>query len=91
MSKSARRKPIRKRPTNLTLDAEALARGERFSKRHGTSVSQLVTGFLYSLPAEGDALPQLTPPVGRLYGLAAGGITDQDEYRRHLAAKYAGR
>ena len=88
----AGRKPAKK-PTNLTLDPEAVARGERFGERHGTSLSQLVTSFLYSLPADesGDAPPDLAPPVRRLYGLAAGGTTDRDTYREHLRRKYGGR
>lgn len=82
-----------KRPTNLTLDPEAVRRGELFGARHGRSLSQLVTGFLYSLPAEdaGEALPDLAPAVRRLYGLAAGAETDRDAYRDHLARKYGGR
>lgn len=82
-----------KRPTNLTLDPEAVTRGERFGQRHGTSLSQLVTDFLYSLPADDvdDTLPQLTPPVRRLYGLAAGGTTDRDAYRDHVVEKYGRR
>lgn len=85
-----------KRPTNLTLDAEAIARGERFSARHGTSLSQLVTRFLHALPAdEGTERPlakrALTPPVRRLYGIAGGGATDRDAYRARLVEKYGGR
>lgn len=82
-----------KRPTNLTLDPEAVARGERYGQRHQTSLSQLVTSFLYSLPAEdtGDGLPRLTPVVRRLYGVVAGGGTDRDDYRNHLVEKYGGR
>jgi hypothetical protein len=82
-----------KRPTNLTLDPEAVRRGERFGQRHGASLSQLVTGFLYSLPAEelGESLDELTPAVRRLYGLAAGGDNDRDAYRDHLARKYGAR
>jgi uncharacterized protein DUF6364 len=81
-----------KRPTNLTLDPDAVRRGELFGQRHGRSLSQLVTGFLYSLPAEdaGEALPELAPAVRRLFGLAAGAKTDRDSYREHLAQKYGG-
>lgn len=89
------RKPP-KRPTNLTLDPEAVARGERFSARHGTSLSQLVTRFLHALPAdEGAEQPlakrALTPPVRRLHGIVAGGGTDRDAYRARLVEKYGGR
>jgi hypothetical protein len=86
------RKPVKRR-TNLTLDPEALARGERFSERHGTSLSQLVTDFLYSLcPAEADeAVEGLSPPVRRLYGVAAGGTADREAHRAHLMRKYGKR
>lgn len=79
-----------KKPTNLTLDAEAVARGERFGQRHGKSLSQLVTGFLYSLPADdvNDVRSQLTPIVRRLYGVGGGGTADRDAYRDHLLEKY---
>lgn len=82
-----------KKPTNLTLDPEAVARGERFGKRHGTSLSQLVTGFLYSLPSDDadEAMGELAPPVRRLYGVAAAGAADRDAYRAHLSEKYGAR
>jgi hypothetical protein len=84
-----------KKATNLTLDPEAVARGERFSRLHGTSVSQLVTRFLYSLPAAVDAdtglsLANLMPVVQRLYGVAAGGTADRATYREYLFEKYRG-
>lgn len=86
-------KPPLKKPTNLTLDPEAITRGEHFGRRHGTSLSQLVNGFLRSLPApDGDeALTDLTPAVRRLYGVAGGGTTDRDAHRAHLLEKYKGR
>jgi hypothetical protein len=85
-------KPI-KRPTNLTLDPEAIARGERFSRRHGVSLSQLVSRLLRALPGEDDAfdLAELTPVVRRLYGVAGGAATKREEYRKHLRQKYGGR
>ncbi len=90
------RKPA-KRPTNLTLDAEAVAGGERYGKQHGTSLSQLVNSFLHALVARAseeditDLAASLTPPVRRLYGLAAGGTTDRDAHRAHLLEKYGSR
>ena len=96
MAKSSRR-PRRsprptKRPTNLSLDLEAIARGERFSERHGTSLSRLVSTFLYSLPAdEIEETIDLSPAVRRLYGVAAGRKTDRESYRKHLTGKYASR
>jgi hypothetical protein len=91
-SPKATDKPI-KRPTNLTLDPEAIARGEKFSSRHGVSLSQLVSRLLRALPGEEDALDlaDLTPVVRRLYGVAEGAATNREEYRRHLRQKYGGR
>ena len=84
-----------KKPTNLSLDPVALGRGEQFAQRNGTSVSQLVTRFLFSLPAEDDAstipLEQLAPAVRRLYGVVAGRSADRAAYRVHLAEKYGGK
>lgn len=82
-----------KRATNLTLDPDAVARGESYSRRHGTSLSQLVNRFLAALPREGegatdDALPPLTPRVRRLYGIAAGADASGDDHRAHLLGKY---
>ena len=77
-----------KRPTNLTLDRDAVARGERYGAAHGTSLSQLVNRFLHSLPDEGsvEAPTELAPAVRRLFALAPG--ADREEYRRHLREKY---
>ncbi len=44
----------RKAPKNLSLDPDAVARAERYSHRHGISVSQLVDDFLRSLPVDAD-------------------------------------
>src|SRR4051794_24824524 len=80
-----------KRATNLTLDPAAVERGEKFGEKHGTSVSKLVTGFLYALPSSNDAVvAELTPAVRRLYGLAAGSGAERDDYRAHLLKKYDG-
>ncbi len=93
--KKSGRKPVKK-ATNLSLDPDAVARGERYGARHGRKLSQLVNGFLAALPAEeageGDrGLAELSPVVRRLYGAAAGGATDRDTYRAHLSAKYGSR
>ncbi|MEQ1693262.1 MAG: DUF6364 family protein [Gemmatimonas sp.] len=78
-----------RRPVNLTLARDAIARGERFAERHGVSLSTLVTGFLHSLPdRETDAASQLSPSVRRLYGLAVGHDLSQDTYHEFLATKY---
>lgn len=70
---------------NLSLDPEAVQRGEKYSKRHSTSVSQLVSDFLSGLPAEGDRA-ELAPAVKRLLGIARGG--NETAYRKYLEKKY---
>ena len=87
----AEARPV-KRATNLTLDPAAIERGEEFGALHDTSLSKLVTGFLYALPSSKDAIvSELTPAVKRLYGLAAGGSIGREDYREHLHKKYGGK
>jgi hypothetical protein len=84
---------VPKRPVNLTLDPEAVARGEQFGERHGASLSQVVNNFLRALPSgdlDADA-EGLAPSVRRLYGAAAGGQTDREAYRKHLRGNYGAR
>ncbi|HET7585109.1 MAG TPA: DUF6364 family protein [Gemmatimonadaceae bacterium] len=83
-----------KRPKNLSLDPEAIARGERYSKLHGTNLSRLVSDFLRSLPLGGAPRPR-SPAVRRLRGIAvsrAGKRTvGRVDYREHLYRKYTGK
>jgi len=83
-----RNKP--KRPKNLLLDPDAVARGERYSRRHRTNLSRLVGDFLRSLPLGADE-SALTPAVRRLWGVARGRADGREAYRQHLARKYGGR
>lgn len=78
-----------RRPVNLTLDRDAVERGERFARQEGMSLSTLVTGFLQSLPdPDAAAAHALAPAVRRLYGLAAGHDLSRDDVRQFLARKY---
>lgn len=72
---------------NLTLDAEAVRKGELYSRRKGTSVSQLVSDLLQRLPDEFDGQP-LSPAVGRLLGLGIG-RADESDYKRYLEKKHS--
>lgn len=73
---------------NLLLDRDAIERARRYSERHETSISALVSGFLARLPeVESAAESELTPTVRRLLGAASGG-PDREEYRRHLLEKH---
>jgi hypothetical protein len=56
---------------NLSLDPEAVRRGERFSELHQTSISQLVNNFLSNLPVESEEHDRtLSPAVRRLLDVA---------------------
>jgi hypothetical protein len=77
---------VAKQSKNLSLDREAVQRGERYSALHGTNLSQLVTNFLLSLPVS-DEEPPLSPTVRRLLGVGSGDVTLED-YHRHLEEKY---
>ena len=79
-----------KTPKNLSLDPVAIARGERYSKLHGTSLSRLVDDFLRSLPV-GRLSEPLSPVVQRLRGAASGGKTSAASYGNHLYKKYGRR
>ena len=56
----ARRKA--KRPKNLLLDPDAVARGERYSRLHGTNLSRLVGDFLHALPLGAEELASSAGP-----------------------------
>lgn len=72
---------------NLTLDAEAVRKGELYSKSKGTSVSQLVSDLLSRLPEEGEGA-RLSPAVGRLLGIGSG-KADERSYKRYLEKKHS--
>lgn len=72
---------------NLTLDSEAVRKGERHSRRMGTSVSQLVSDLLSRLPDDEEGRP-LAPATARLLG-SGSGRHDEKSYRRYLERKYS--
>jgi hypothetical protein len=75
-------------PKNLSLEPEAIERGERYGARHGKNLSQLVNDLLHALPLDRPAPAELSPVVGRLLGVAAGSEADRKTYREHLSRKY---
>lgn len=72
---------------NLSLDPAAVERGERYSERHSTSLSKVVSDLLLRLPLD-EGEPELSPTVRRLRGIAKGDV-DEEDYREHLLDKYA--
>ncbi len=79
-----------KKPKNLLLEPDAIARGERYGARYGKNLSHLVSDFLQALPIDERAVAH-APIVRRLHGVAGGGKTDKQGYREHLRRKYGGR
>lgn len=80
-----------KRPTNLTLSPDALAKAERVALERGTSMSQLVEDLLTALPSPEHAQAHLVPAVRRLLGAARGAAAGRDDYREYLYRKHGGR
>ena len=87
MRMDARMAKLIRKPKNLSLDPDAIARGERYSQLNGTTLSRLVSDFLRSLPL-GKPTQPLAPAVRRLRGVLAGSKADRATYREHLRRKY---
>ena len=68
----------------LSVDEDVILKAKRYSQRHETSLSKLVTDFLSRLV---DTEGKRTPIVSRLRGILPQDI-DVDEYRRHLERKH---
>lgn len=68
----------------LSVDEAAIRRARRFSRRHGTSISSLVTDFLASLGEQEGSDGRI---VSRLRGILPANI-DRADYRKHLDRKY---
>lgn len=69
----------------LSVDEALVEKARAYSRRRGTSISQMVSRFLAALPEEGQE--EYTPTVRRLLGIARGG-PDQEDYHRYLLEKY---
>ncbi len=80
-----------RKPKNLSLEPDAIERGQRYGRLHGKNLSQLVNDFLRALPLEPATTREISPLVRRLRGVATGGRTGREEYQGHLAQKYGGR
>lgn len=75
---------MNRKKLTLSVDERVIRRAKRFSKRHGKSVSQLVSEFLASL---GSGSAPETPIVTRLRGILPR-TASRDEHRRHLEKKH---
>ncbi len=70
----------------LSVDEDVLGQAKRFSARHGTTVSKLVTTFLTSLD---DGEDRDTPVVASLRGVLDEGAV-RGGFREHLTRKHGG-
>lgn len=77
--------PSRKKLT-LSVDERVIERARRYSARHNTSISQLVTDYLSRLDTPSQA--NLAPWVQRLRGILPSDTSVAD-YRRHLEEKHS--
>jgi hypothetical protein len=75
-----------KKKLTLSVDERVIERARRYSIRHNTSISQLVTRFLSQLDAPSDS--RLAPWVQRLRGVLPSD-TSVEDYRRHLDEKHS--
>ena len=75
-----------KKKLTLSVDERVIERARRYSARHNTSISQLVTTYLTQLDAPSEA--PLAPWVRRLRGILPSS-TSVEEHRRHLEEKHS--
>jgi len=75
-----------KKKLTLEVDADVIERARRYSRKHGTSISQLVTTYLRHLDAPPDR--ELSPLVQRLTGILPIDVSSED-HRRHLEEKHS--
>lgn len=73
-----------KKKLTLSVEERVIRKAKRFSARHRTTVSQLVTDFLGSLNDDAEGAP---PIVSKLLGVLPADVTRED-YREHLRGKY---
>jgi len=70
----------------LSVDEQVIEGARRYSRRHKTSISQLVSNYLAQLDAtEGEH--EYSPTVRRLIGVLPSD-TGVEQYHRHLETKY---
>jgi hypothetical protein len=75
----------------LVLDEDLVERAKSYAERHGTSLPQMVEGYLAGLRHEQQDAARTDGVVGELTGLL-GGIQIDDEkegYTEYLTKKYS--
>jgi len=71
----------------LSVDEQIIERAHRYSRRHNTSISQLVSNYLARL-SESERQRPYSPTVRRLIGILPSDVS-VEEYHRHLEEKYS--
>ena len=74
----------------LRLDEELIDRAKQYAQTRGKSLSQIVEDHFQGLTRSdrGQEQPSEAPITHSLRGLLKGEVTEEEEYRRHLAEKY---
>ena len=70
----------------LSVDAQVIERARRYSRRHNTSISRLVSNYLDQLDAD-EGEEAYSPTVRQLIGILPSDTT-VERYHRHLEEKY---
>jgi hypothetical protein len=71
----------------LSVDEQVIEQARRYSRRHNTSISQLVSNYLAQLDANrGDVA--VSPTVRRLTGILPTD-TSVEDYQRYLVEKHS--
>ena len=78
--------PSRKKLT-LSVDEQIIDRAHRYSRRHNTSISQLVSNYLAGLSESGTE-GRYSPTVRRLIGILPTEVSVED-YHRHIEQKHS--
>jgi hypothetical protein len=78
--------PSRKKLT-LSVDEQIIERAHHYSRRHNTSISQLVSNYLARLAEVGPHQPY-SPTVRRLIGILPSDVS-VEQYHEHVERKYA--
>lgn len=76
-----------KKKLTLSVDEQVIERARRYSRRHNTSISHLVTNYLSQLDETGERAA-FSPTVQRLLGILPPD-TSLSEYYEHLEEKYS--
>lgn len=75
-----------KKKLTLSVDERVIERARRYSTRHNTSISKLVTHYLSQLDAPSES--KVAPWVQRLRGVLPSD-TSVEDYRNHLEEKHS--